>query len=60
LITDPGTVEKSCTSFPVTTCPCSTYIVARYLHAQPYGPKIIQYQICSCKRQPITCQLHSD
>jgi hypothetical protein len=32
-----------------------------------YGPKIIQYQICSCKydqdsckRQLVACQLHSD
>jgi hypothetical protein len=35
------------------TCPCCTHLVARRLHTQSYGPKIIQYQICSYKQQPV-------
>jgi hypothetical protein len=37
------------------------------VHTQPYCPKIIQYQICSCKHdqdsckwQLVACQLHND
>jgi hypothetical protein len=30
--------------------PYCTHLVAHYLHTQLYGPKIMQYQICSCKR----------
>ncbi len=43
------------------------HVIHIQLHTQLYGPKIIQYQICSykhdrndCKQQPVTNQLHSD
>jgi hypothetical protein len=38
------------------TCPCCTNLVACELHTQPYGPKIIQYQICSCKHDQDSCK----